>query len=25
VLRMPDGAYHTYRLLSEMERALIGS
>jgi hypothetical protein len=25
VLRLPDGAYHAYMLLSDMERALIGS
>jgi hypothetical protein len=25
VLRIPDGAYHAYMLLSDMERVLIGS
>lgn len=25
VLRLPDGAYHAYMLLSDMERSLIGS
>ena len=25
VLRIPDGAYHMYMLLSDIERSLIGS